>query len=156
MSTELNPVGVTCNLSCPYCYEHPMRDAGNFTRGYDMAAMKKALEAANSPFSLFGGEPLLVPLADLEELFRWGLEKWGSNGVQTNGTMITPEHVVLFKKYKVSVGLSLDGPDELNDSRWAGSIEKTRIMTASAMILPPDRSRLRRMISGWTTSPSMS
>ena len=30
MTIELEPVGVVCNLSCPYCYEHPMRDAGNF------------------------------------------------------------------------------------------------------------------------------
>ena len=40
MSIEVSPVGVTCNLSCPYCYEHPMREAGNFNeKPYDLDKM---------------------------------------------------------------------------------------------------------------------
>jgi len=35
----------------------------------------------------------------------------------------------MFKKYNVHVGVSLDGPDEMNDTRWAGSVEKTREAT---------------------------
>jgi len=35
----------------------------------------------------------------------------------------------MFKKYRVHVGISLDGPDEMNDTRWAGSLEKTREAT---------------------------
>ena len=130
MTIELNPVGVTCNLSCGYCYEHPMRDAGNFgPERYDMAAMKRGLEAQGSDFTIFGGEPLLMRIEDLEEMFRWGLEKFKKNGIQSNGALITDEHIELFLKYKVHVGISMDGPDELNDSRWAGSLDKTREMT---------------------------
>ena len=81
---------------------------------------------------LFGGEPLLVPIADLEELWRWGLEKYGRNRVQTNGALINDEHVRLFRQYKVDVGISIDGPGELNDARWDGSLEKTRAATARA------------------------
>jgi radical SAM protein with 4Fe4S-binding SPASM domain len=130
LSIELNPVGVKCNLQCAYCYEEPMRDAGNFSPGYDLAAMKRALKKENYQFSLFGGEPLLMPFADLEEMFRWGYEQFGGNGIQTNGNLITEEHLALFARYHVGVGISMDGPDDLNDVRWAGSLEKTRALTA--------------------------
>lgn len=131
MSIEVSPVGVTCNLSCPYCYEHPMREAGNYTadREYDLEKMIKALEAENGYFALFGGEPLLTDIETIEELWKFGLEKYGRNGIQTNGTLITDKHIELFKKYNVSVGISLDGPDELNDTRWSGSLEETRRKT---------------------------
>ena len=74
----------------------------------------------------------MVPEDDLEELWRWGLEKYGRNGVQTNGTLINDRHIELFKTYKVDVGVSIDGPADLNDVRWAGSLEKTREATAKA------------------------
>ena len=63
---------------------------------------------------------LLLPLKDLEAIWAWGLERYGSNRVQTNGTLIQDEHVALFHKYGVRVGISLDGPGELNDVRWHG------------------------------------
>lgn len=129
MSIELNPVGVKCNMQCPYCYEEPLRDAGNFSTGYDMELMKAGLAKENYRFALFGGEPLLMPIHDVEEIFRWGLEKFGSNGIQTNGSLITEEHIRIFKQYKVGVGISVDGPDELNDSRWMGTLDKTRAAT---------------------------
>jgi uncharacterized protein len=92
--------------------------------------MKAAVEQEGGPFTLFGGEPLLVPLADLEDLFAWGFERWGRNSIQTNGTLLTDAHIELFARYKVSVGVSMDGPGPLNDVRWHGSLEKTREATA--------------------------
>jgi uncharacterized protein len=109
-----------------------MREAGNFSPGYDMAAMKRALAQENYRFSLFCGEPLLMPFADLEEMFRWGLERFGGNAIQTNGSLITEEHLALFARYGVSVGISMDGPDELNDVREAGTLDKTRALTAQS------------------------
>ena len=142
------PMGVACNLKCgtptaTYCYQEPIRTAGNQGHPkYDMAAMKAALLKEGYKFTIFGGEPLLVPIDDLAELWRWGLETFGAaaakhgdrpNGVQTNGTLITEAHFRLFRKYKVGVGMSVDGPDELNDGRWAGSIEATREATAHSL-----------------------
>jgi uncharacterized protein len=92
--------------------------------------MKTAIEQEGGPFTLFGGEGLMVPEKDLEDLWAWGLEKFGYNGVQTNGTIITENHIRLFKQYQVHVGISVDGPGELNDVRWAGSLERTRELTA--------------------------
>ncbi|HKG89132.1 MAG TPA: radical SAM protein [Nitrososphaeraceae archaeon] len=129
MTIELRPLGVKCNLRCGYCYQNPQRDAGNVVNSYDMNKMKLAIEREGGPFSLFGGEPLLIPEDDLEELWSWGFRKWGRNSVQTNGTLINDHHIQLFKKYNVRVGISIDGPGELNDLRWMGTLENTRAAT---------------------------
>jgi len=131
MSTEVTPFGVLCNLSCNYCYQHPMRDAGNVgnKKPYDMKKMFAALEKNGSDFLMFGGEPLLMPIEDLREIFRWGFERYKRNNIQTNGVLITPAHIDMFKEFNVHVGFSLDGPDALNDSRWAGTLERTRQTT---------------------------
>lgn len=130
MSVELRPLGVACNIQCQYCYQNPERDAGNIARSYDMDAMLTAVEREGGPFTLFGGEGLLVPEADLEKLWAWGLEKYGSNSLQTNGVLINDEHVRMFRQYKVYVGISIDGPGELNDARWNGTLQRTREATA--------------------------
>jgi uncharacterized protein len=133
MSIELTPIGNSCNISCSYCYQAPMKDADPVLPSYNIEEMKRGLLESNpgpAGFTLFGGEALMVPLDVLEEMWKWGYDHYGHNGVQTNGTLITNAHIELFLKYKVHVGISLDGPGELNDARWAGSQEKTRLMTA--------------------------
>ncbi|MHB1954001.1 MAG: radical SAM protein, partial [Sulfobacillus sp.] len=130
MNIELKPLGVRCNIQCQYCYQNPQRDAGNIADNYDLEKIKAVIAQEGGPFSLFGGKPLLMPECDLERLWVWGLEKFGSNSVQTNGTLFSDSHIHLFKKYIVSVGLSVDGPGALNDVRWAGTLEQTRKSTA--------------------------
>lgn len=129
MSVELRPLGVKCNIQCQYCYQNPQRDAGNVAHQYDLELMKARVEEEGGGFTLFGGEPLLVKIDDLENLWAWGLEKYGSNGIQTNGTLINESHIALFRKYRVHVGISVDGPGELNDVRWHGSLQRTRDST---------------------------
>jgi len=139
VSVEVNVTGMRCGaqvggLSCTYCYQHTVRRAsGNAApAGIDHAAVQAAVQAAAGPdgFSVFGGEPLLAPLADLEKLWAFGLERYGHNGVQTSGRPITEEHLAAFKKYRVHVGFSIDGPGPLNDARVAGTQEQTRAATA--------------------------
>jgi len=130
MSVEVRPLGVRCNIQCQYCYQNPPRDAGNIPRTYDLDRIKSAIVEEGGDFTLFGGEPLLVPLADLEALWAWGYERSGKNGVQTNGSLIRDAHIELFKRYKVQVGISIDGPGPLNDTRWAGTLARTREATA--------------------------
>jgi uncharacterized protein len=129
MSLEVRPLGVRCNIGCEYCYQEPQRDAGNFGGAYDLDAMKRAIEKHQQSFTLFGGEPLMLPLSDLEDLWAFGFARHGENGVQTNGTLIEDSHIELFRKYSVRVGISIDGPGELNDARQAGSQLRTREMT---------------------------
>jgi uncharacterized protein len=71
-----------------------------------------------------------MPFEDLENLFAWGLLKNGGSTIQTNGALIEDRHIELFRKYKVQVGISIDGPGELNDVRWNHSLQKTRESTA--------------------------
>jgi uncharacterized protein len=130
MVVELRPLGVKCNIQCQYCYQNPQRDAGNILHQYNFDAMMAAVEREGGEFALFGGEPLLLPLPELERLWALGLARSGWNNLQTNGTLITDAHIDLFRRYKVSVGISLDGPGELNDARWAGTAERTRGLTA--------------------------
>ena len=129
MSIEVRPVGVTCNLRCSYCYEQAVRDIEPVHR-YNKEKVLAQLQHVTASWSLFGGEALLISLPDLEELLQLAFNRWKHSGIQTNGTLITPAHIELFHKYNTHVGISLDGPDELNDSRWAGTLEATRRMTA--------------------------
>jgi radical SAM protein with 4Fe4S-binding SPASM domain len=134
MSVEVRALGSFCNLQCQYCYQHLQRTAGNQQKGhYDLNRIMGILEEINKPFTLFGGEALLMPEADLEKIWNWGYDKFRENGIQTNGTLINDNHVEMFKKYNVHVGFSIDGPGELNDARWAGSLDKTRQATARSL-----------------------
>jgi len=129
MSIELRPLGVKCNIACQYCYQNPQRDAERPEKRYDMEKMHQAIYRAGQPFTLFGGEALMIPMDDLEKMFAWGYEYYGSTSIQTNGTLINDKHIALFKRFNVSVGISVDGPDELNDIRWAQTLKKTRKAT---------------------------
>jgi uncharacterized protein len=92
--------------------------------------MKAGILAEGGPFNLFGGEPLLLPKEDLEEIWKWGLEHFGRNTVQTNATLIDADHIRMFHDYRVHVGVSIDGPGPLNDARWFGTLARTRAATA--------------------------
>ncbi len=129
MSVEVRPYGVSCNLSCKYCYQQPQRDAQNHTRGYSVDRMLSTLTDIGRPFTIFGGEPLLTKFDDLEKLFAQGYAEHGRTGIQTNATLITDKHIELFKRYNVYVGVSMDGPGALNDLRWSGTLEATRAAT---------------------------
>jgi uncharacterized protein len=117
MPVEVKPLGEACNLACTYCYQEGVREAGNAFVKVNMDAIMEQLEYINRPFHLFGGEALLNTDETLETLWKYGLEKFGENGVQTNGTILTDKHIELMKKYKVGVGVSIDGPNELNRLR---------------------------------------
>jgi uncharacterized protein len=114
MTVEIKLVGHRCNLACAYCYEqHDRRERIPL----DKAAMFRQIDRLGGSFHLFGGEPLLSSLAELEEFFAYGHQKFGHSGIQTNGTLITPAHIVLFQRYCVGVGVSIDGPGDLNAAR---------------------------------------
>lgn len=144
MSTEVLAFGTRCNLNCgtptaTYCYQDAIRRSENEgDPRYDKSAIKKTLLERGQRFSMFGGEPLLMHMRELEDFFKFGMENFkgkpgtGSsvNAIQSNGTLMTEEHIQLFRKYDVGVGISVDGPVELNDARWAGSTEATRAATA--------------------------
>ena len=111
------------------CYQEPLRMSGNMTvKNKDLDTMLEVAGQQNAPFTVYGGESLLTPKPMLEKIFKFGLKHWeelpdyerersSPNSVQTNGDLIDRDHIRMFKQYGVSVGVSIDGPDELNDFR---------------------------------------
>ncbi len=135
MTVEVRPFGVRCNIGCLYCYQNNQRDAGGPLKSrYDLEAIKSALLEEGEDFGMFGGEPLMMPKRDLETLFSWGLEQFGSNSIQTNGVLLDDDHIRMFKRCKVGVGISVDGPGSLNDARWNGTLAATRKATARTLL----------------------
>jgi uncharacterized protein len=132
MTVELKPLGNKCNIQCTYCYQKFMR-SGEEEKKYNIPLMLKRadelLKGSDRGFAMFGGEPLLVPLEDLEAFFAHGLKNYRKNSIQTNGTLITDHHIKLFNSFNVSVGISIDGPGICNDARRIGSLENTRLST---------------------------
>jgi len=106
-----------------------MREAGN-TRASKTYDIDKMLEIAENSgiddiYTVFGGEALLLPKKDLEKILRASYLKKGEASVQTNGSLIDDDHIKLFKKYNVHVGISIDGANELNAMRESIMKNKT-------------------------------
>src|SRR5215471_17641665 len=120
--TELLVIQPTpfCNIDCSYCYL-PHRTNKK----------RMSLEMAEQVFSrLFSfpsigdhvgvvwhaGEPMVLPVSYYEEMFALVQRIAGSkidvnHSFQTNGTLITEEWCDFIGKWRVNVGLSIDGPE---------------------------------------------
>ncbi|MEN3793881.1 radical SAM protein [Fulvimarina sp. MAC3] len=114
-----------CNLKCTYCYyindnttrygeELPVSTLLSF-----LDSLKKyANRAGNSVSVVFhGGEPLMMGLEYFEEALshRGFHDKTFFAAVQTNATLLSEKFISLFEKNKVHIGISLDGPQSIND-----------------------------------------
>ena len=127
MSLGIKTLG--CNGLCRSCYENRIRSVFSDT-SYDIEAILTTIEKEtvgipeNQRYSgvcLHGGEPLLLEFEDLEKLLSKIHSLYGRTTIQTNGTLISDKIIELFKKYKTSVGISIDGDTaELNYGRWNG------------------------------------
>jgi uncharacterized protein len=120
--TILIKPSLKCNMNCAYCYELPIRQAEKGFEWNLVNVLKRiddvmAQKRHDTP-TLHGGEPLTLPRNELEIFFKTMYEKNGYGGIQTNGTLIDDELIEMFKKYKVSVGVSIDGPWPLNRFRY--------------------------------------
>lgn len=149
MTIEVRLLGDICNVACTYCYQEPVRQAGNLNTKYDINKVLEQLKAVKQEFHLFGGEAFLAPRKDRIKLWRYGLKEFGKNAVQTNGTLITEEDVRDMQKYNVYVGVSIDGPGELNDLRQVrkyakGSKEKADATREQTETIIKNIRRLKR------------
>jgi uncharacterized protein len=125
-------VASRCNLNCSYCFVYNKGDATWRDRPATMsgevfeAALDRLREycriagQSRVSISFHGGEPCLIG----EDRFdRWCLharEVFQDVAkldicMQTNGTLLHEGWAELFRKHKVRVGLSLDGPRHYND-----------------------------------------
>jgi uncharacterized protein len=122
-SILLKPVGDSCNLACGYCYEaervrsQPQR---RMTIDDLRAILGNLLPYVGQPFSIFvhGGEPLLRGLEFFQALVDHARRMCGKAirfGVQTNATLIDQRWAAFFAANEFHVGVSLDGPESIND-----------------------------------------
>jgi uncharacterized protein len=118
-----------CNLDCDYCYL-PDRQR---RRIFDLELLPLLLERIlESPFcgphiSLVwhAGEPLTLPCSYYDKataiIDSW-LQEFGAGGVvieqhiQTNGTLINDDWCACFRRNRIVVGVSVDGPQEIHDA----------------------------------------
>jgi uncharacterized protein len=126
-----------CNMRCTYCFPEHMWQRQGHAGLIDDETYRGALEAVFSTTSsetvevrLAGGEPLLAGRAWLASAFATGREIAGRYGkraafsLQTNATLVTPELARFLADNQVNVGVSLDGPPEIND-RTRGRSDRT-------------------------------
>ena len=119
-------------MKCDYCFQSEQRVTGNITdrSQYNLPKIKTSmrrlkLSHGGSSQVLHGGEILLLPIEDLEALLAENFDLFGRTAIQTNGLRIRDQHIALFKKYKTSLSISLDGPTELNRLRNTGTMDQT-------------------------------
>lgn len=129
----VKPIGPVCNLACKYCfylekellYPHvrnwSMSDdlLENYIRQYIQAQRVDTVH-----FAWQGGEPTLLGI----EFFRKAVTlqkkyadgKHIENSLQTNGVLLNEEWGRFLSETQFFVGISIDGPKELNDAYRTG------------------------------------
>ncbi|MBP3790540.1 MAG: radical SAM protein [Methanobrevibacter sp.] len=107
-----------CNLKCRYCYAN----GGNYglsIQNISFGILDRLIEYINlndiNKIEFFGGEPLIA----FDEM-KYILSKLKNNknihyAIVTNLTCLTEEMVSIFKDYPISITVSLDGPEIVND-----------------------------------------
>ena len=113
-----------CNMKCKYCFAQEYKGKPYM----DIKTAKKAVKTflklyPNKVKSIlfFGGEPLLrfdviKETVQFVNAFCQSCQITTPRfGIVTNGTLLTPQIIDFFQKYKFIVTVSLDGPSEVND-----------------------------------------
>ena len=126
-SLLIKPTSADCNLRCEYCfYIDHLKNLRKAPRMSDdvlesmIASFMSTNQDNNYAFGWQGGEPTLLGLEFFEKAVKLQ-KRYGppgasvSNGLQTNGTLITDEMAKFFAEYKFLLGVSLDGPEYLHD-----------------------------------------
>ncbi|WP_051669759.1 anaerobic sulfatase maturase [Bryobacter aggregatus] len=128
-SILIKPASALCNLDCSYCF-YLDRDLDPYAelpkRRMSEDTLQRLVDSflfysyPNSTFAFQGGEPTLAGLPFFEKLVEFQ-QRSGRNGqnvsnaLQTNGVLLDKNWAQFFKQYNWLIGLSLDGPEGVND-----------------------------------------
>jgi uncharacterized protein len=127
-SLLLKPSGPECNLRCKYCFYIEKKEFFQKKTGYRMSeevletTIRQMMEQGSEQviFQWQGGEPTLCGVEFFERAValqkQYGKGHIIANGLQTNGTLLTPEWARFFRENKFLIGLSLDGPQDLHNA----------------------------------------
>src|SRR5690606_21655621 len=112
-----------CNIDCSYCYL-PARNNSKKISGTTLEILiQRILEEGlvNNHLSIVwhAGEPLTVGVDYFGKLIELIHAKTPGitvrHSIQTNGTLINQQWCDIIKAYDIRIGISVDGPQELND-----------------------------------------
>lgn len=127
-----------CNLECGYCYlngkdeKHKIK-VKTVTDSL-LAILESGLIKGKTTIVWHAGEPLTMPIKYFEEILNAirdiDPENVFRHCVQTNGTLINEDWCDLFIRHNFDVGVSLDGPQDVNDifrtdRKKRGSFQRT-------------------------------
>ena len=135
-----------CNLDCSYCYLPDRHSNARMNWTTLELAVERVLESRYLGKTLsvvwHSGEPLVLPVDWYEEAFE-RIEKLNSgrtnisHSVQTNGVLINERWIDLFRRHRVRVGLSLDGPAWIHNAyrkTRSGAGTHHRVMAAVELL----------------------
>jgi len=113
-----------CNLRCRYCFADCEPTKGDdMTENVMVAIVNQMLQMPQIKtvsFEFQGGEPTsnlsgLRRFIEISEEQKITSNKTVKYRIETNGTQVTNDLIDLIKKYNIEVGVSIDGPSQLND-----------------------------------------
>lgn len=111
-----------CNLRCKYCYVEESAENGRMSGGLLALSIEKVSDFFDDSHWIWhGGEPLLMGIdffrvvQNVQEFYRKSGKRF-SNGIQTNGTLITNDLLKFIEETKdFHIGMSIDGPEEIHN-----------------------------------------
>lgn len=129
VDTILVKVASRCNINCIYCYVYNMGDdnwknLSKFISEETLDALCDSLgefvEKQRKRFSvvLHGGEPFLLGVKKLSHLLQRLREILPDDypiSIQTNGILISNEILDICSRFRASVAVSIDGPEEVHN-----------------------------------------
>lgn len=137
LSLLIKPASGNCNLRCRYCFYHTLSESRSI-KSYGImdintleVLVKKSLEYADQvcTFAFQGGEPTIAGIDFFKNLVEFGkmynTKRLRINyALQTNGMFIDDEWAQFLSQNNFLVGLSLDGPKDINDMNRIGVNDK--------------------------------
>jgi uncharacterized protein len=137
MKTLLFYPKIDCSVGCDYCFSDKLdkRIPYNKEKMIESAhAYARKMDIEHQQYSdrrkkivLHGGEIFSIPDDDLNYFIEEVHKMFGEISIQTSLSELTDFHLDLVKKYKIRLGVSIDGPPELNVLRGPRSLEKNKI-----------------------------
>jgi uncharacterized protein len=128
--TVLVKVAARCNLACTYCYFFFSEDQRWRQQPAQMSMpvfealalnLENLLRVQGRGFAvvLHGGEPLLLGEVKLRKAFQLLRKSLPSDqipiSIQTNGVLLTESLLNLCSEYRITLSVSIDGPQEAHD-----------------------------------------
>lgn len=122
-----------CNLNCKYCYffnrsdrsykNHPpfiSKEVIIKLASFLLDAIRD-LNLSSISIGFHGGEPMLQKKVDFNWVCSYLTDQLSrfvtlNYNIQSNGLLIDEEWIELFVRHKVTIGISIDGTKEINDS----------------------------------------